>query len=64
MTKPRSFRQSDLERALRAAKALGLNVTGYRIQGDQIEVLTGEAPARELTPAEQWRAQRDARRSA
>jgi hypothetical protein len=53
---PSTFRQADLTKALRAAAAAGLHVTGYKVdpQSGKIEVVTGNpgtqdssAPARE-----------------
>lgn len=51
---PSTFKQSDLTRALRAAAAVGLKVTGYKInpQGE-IEVVTGDSPAHD-SAASPW----------
>lgn len=65
MGRPRTFRQADLERAIRAAKKQGLNVCGYKISPTgEIEVLTGSAPTRELTPFEKWQAEQNGDRAA
>jgi hypothetical protein len=61
--RPTPFRQSDIARALKAAKAAGLDVTGCRIApGGEIDLhFAGQQPA--LTPLEGWREgrRRDAR---
>jgi len=56
VTKRANFLQSDLERAVRALKAVGEKVGGVEIRPDgSFRVLTGE-PAKEkaLTPLEAW----------
>lgn len=58
------FKQADVTRALKAAKAEGLAVSSFRIEPDgAIIVLTGTAPAERDELAE-WRARRDAGRNA
>ena len=59
-----AFRQTDLTRALRAARKLGLEITGYEIEPltGKIVVTTGaKAPAPQETPEAnlaRWRASR------
>lgn len=62
MSKPRTFRQADLERALRAAIAERLTVTRVVIEpgGESFRVETAPpAPARELSPYERWLAEQE-----
>jgi hypothetical protein len=49
---PYTFRQQDLTRALRAAAAAGLQVTGYNVDvhTGKIEVVTGKAEAQDSSP--------------
>jgi hypothetical protein len=46
---PSTFKQSDVVRALKAAAAAGLNVTGYKInpQSGAIEVVIAPAPGQD-----------------
>jgi hypothetical protein len=56
VTRSVAFRQSDLERAARALKAVGETVTGVDIRPDgSFTVLTtAAAPPKALTPLEAW----------
>lgn len=60
-----TFRQSDLERAIRVAKAADLTVTGFEITPEGvIRVLTGPTSAPQvLSPAQEWEA-RNGKRAA
>jgi hypothetical protein len=51
---PPKFRQADLTKALKAAVAAGLHITGYKVdpQSGKIEVVTGSPQAQDSnTPA-------------
>jgi hypothetical protein len=49
------FRQIDLTRALKAARAAGFDVVGYEINPDgKIIVRTGKPEVQEKTPLDQW----------
>jgi hypothetical protein len=52
------FRQQELTRALRAARAAGLEVSGYEIDPDsgKITINTGTAVAAREDPFEKWKA--------
>lgn len=62
--RPLTFRQSDVARAIRAVKAMGLPITGVRIdpQGG-IDIDTHEGPATPATSFDDWKARRDARKA-
>ena len=54
-----TFRQRDVVKALKAASAAGLNVTGYNIdpQTGKIEVVTSKAMTQDsLSPLDDWMA--------
>jgi hypothetical protein len=55
--RPSAFRQSDLTKAVKAVIAAGLHVAGVKVstQGD-IEVVTDDEKAHELTPLDRWMA--------
>jgi hypothetical protein len=57
-----SFRQADLTRALRAARAAGLEVSGYEIDPTTgkiiITTLTGAAEQKTETDLDKWMASR------
>jgi hypothetical protein len=50
------FRQTDVARALRAAVAAGLRVTGFKldVHTGKIEVETGEPRKQDSNPLDQW----------
>lgn len=52
-----AFKQCDVERAIRAAKAVGETIKGVKIHTDgSFSVLTGAEPEPEpLSPLEAWR---------
>ena len=59
MPRPRApFRQADVTRALKAAVAAGLRVTGYKIDvhSGKIEVVTDQLAAQDSTPLDSWMA--------
>jgi hypothetical protein len=65
MTRPRTFRQADLGRALREFRRQGLPIAGAEITADGvIRILTSAAPVRELTPYEKWQAENNGDRAA
>jgi hypothetical protein len=55
---PSAFRQQDLTKALKAATAAGLCVTGFKldVHTGKIEVETGKQPAQDSTPLDNWMA--------
>lgn len=61
--RPSHFRQADVERTVKAARAAGLPIGGLEVAPDgTIRIITAEA--RESVPAspfDQWKAKRDAR---
>lgn len=58
-----AFKQCDVERLLRAAKAVGYrNPTVDKLPDGTLRLLTDEKP-RELSPLEQWEAGRDDHRA-
>ena len=57
MTRPRApFRQRDLTRALKAAVAAGLRVTGFKVDvhSGKIEVVTDKPEAQECGALDTW----------
>ncbi len=57
--RPASFRKSDLERALRAAKAAGLQIARFEIdQAGKIVVFVGTHDTVVDTPLDRWMASR------
>lgn len=61
MSRAATFRQADIQRAIKAAQAMGLTVSGYRIDANgTIEVLTGPQASEQRAPSalEAWRARR------
>jgi hypothetical protein len=53
--------QSEITRAIKAARINGLTVTGVEVDGSKIVVLTAEAKAEAELPLDAWRRKRDAR---
>jgi hypothetical protein len=54
---PSAFRQQDVTRAFRAAKAAGVRVARIEIDRDgKIVIVTGEAPVQDSTPLDNWMA--------
>lgn len=57
-----AFKQCDVERALRAAKAVGFSTPTVEILADgRIRVLTGADESAALTPLQQWEKERGQR---
>jgi len=56
MTKPTRFTQADVERAIRAAKAVGIEHPAVEIYPDgRIRLLTApHGPKKALSPFEEW----------
>lgn len=52
MTQRALVRQADVKRAVRGAIAAGLTVTGVRVDGEGVTVLTAEAPAEGMADKE------------
>jgi hypothetical protein len=54
---PSIFRQQDVTRAFRAAKAAGVRVARVEIDRDgKIVIVTGEAPMQDSAPLDTWMA--------
>jgi 3-isopropylmalate dehydratase small subunit len=58
-----AFKQSDIERVMRAAKKLGLQVEIDLATG-QARTLTDKSADEQMTDLQKWRAAKDARRAA
>jgi hypothetical protein len=62
--KPMLFRQTDLARAIKTAKAEGMPVAGVRISPDgEIFVAFIESPKTATTAFDEWKAKNDARKA-
>lgn len=58
MTRPATFRQSDIKRAIAALKAVGETIAGVDIRPDgSFKVLTETKTAQPLSPFEAWERQ-------
>ena len=59
-----AFRQADVQRLIRAAKAEGVSVVGYEVRPDgAVRLLTGETEEPQRDELEEWRARRDQRKA-
>jgi hypothetical protein len=59
--RPATFRQQDITRALRAARAAGLEVTGYEIEATTGKIIVNTSKETKPTPVtdlDQWIAER------
>lgn len=65
MSRTVTFRQADVQRAVKGVRAEGLPVSGVEITRDgTIRVLTEGVPSQQVSDLQRWRASRDARRAA
>lgn len=53
--RPATFSQADVERVMRAAKKVGLQVE-VDLSTGTVRTLTGEAPTAQLTDLQKWKA--------
>lgn len=62
---PLAFKQSDIVRAVKAARAVGMDVERVEIAPDGriVVVQRGSIPTAATSPLEAWKAKRDARAS-
>lgn len=61
--RPQTFKQADVERAVKAALSAGLTVSAFEIsQSGTIRVITTNVKGETMpdTPYDQWKAKRDA----
>lgn len=58
-----SFRQRDVEAAIRALKSEGHAITGVKIENGVVEVLTGAPSSKPMSAIERWRAEQSAKRA-
>jgi hypothetical protein len=59
MSRAARFTQADVERLIRAAKKLGLTVTGVEVTSEgKPRVLTGEPAESPMSALDRWRASR------
>jgi len=61
MTRRASVTQTAIKRATKAALEAGLRVTGVRVTGETIEVLTADESQPRAGAFDQWEAKRNAR---
>ncbi|QSR15650.1 hypothetical protein CA833_00250 [Novosphingobium sp. KA1] len=59
---PSAFRQTDVVRAVKAARSADMTVSGVEIAPDgTIRILTTALPEAPASPFDKWRSKRDAR---
>jgi hypothetical protein len=56
MARACTFRQQDLTRALKAARAAGIDIVRFEIENGKIVVITGKAEREQATDLDKWMA--------